>query len=38
MDPAFAKTVGVAARQRVLESCNWSDSLAKYDRLLGVPG
>ena len=38
MDPVFAKTVGAAARQRVLEFCNWADSLAKYDRLLGVTG
>ena len=35
MDPVFAKTVGAAARQRVLELYDWADSLAKYDRLLG---
>jgi sugar transferase (PEP-CTERM/EpsH1 system associated) len=38
MDPVFAKTIGAAARQRVLEMWNWADSLARYDRLLGVPG
>jgi sugar transferase (PEP-CTERM/EpsH1 system associated) len=38
MDPVFAKTVGAAARQWVLERCDWADSLAKYDRLLGVTG
>jgi polysaccharide biosynthesis protein PslH len=38
MDPVFAKTVGAAGRQRVLEMYNWADSLAKYDRLLGVTG
>jgi sugar transferase (PEP-CTERM/EpsH1 system associated) len=35
MDPAFAKALGAAARRRVLESCDWADLLAKYDRLLG---
>ena len=34
MDRDFAKTIGAAARQRVLELCNWADTLAKYDRLL----
>jgi sugar transferase (PEP-CTERM/EpsH1 system associated) len=38
MDPIFAKTVGAAARQRILELCNWADSLTRYDRLLGVNG
>ena len=35
MDPIFAKSVGAAARQRVLEFYDWSQSLAGYDRLLG---
>ena len=34
MDPTFAAKIGVAARQLVLESCRWAESLAKYDRLL----
>jgi hypothetical protein len=38
MNPVFAKTVGAAARQRVLEFYNWADSLAEYDRLLGMSG
>jgi glycosyltransferase involved in cell wall biosynthesis len=39
MDPAFAKTIGTAARNRVLQRYNWMDSLAKYDRLLELtPG
>ena len=36
IDPVFAKSVGTAARKRVLERYNWADSLAKYDRLLEV--
>jgi sugar transferase (PEP-CTERM/EpsH1 system associated) len=36
MDPAFAKPLGAAARQRVLALYSWRDSLAKYDRLFGV--
>jgi sugar transferase (PEP-CTERM/EpsH1 system associated) len=35
MDPAFAKALGAAARRMVLESCDWADSLEKYDRVLG---
>jgi glycosyltransferase involved in cell wall biosynthesis len=34
MNPTFAKTVAAAARQWVLQMCNWADSLEKYDRLL----
>ena len=34
MDPVFATTIGVAARQRVLELYDWADSLATYDQLL----
>jgi sugar transferase (PEP-CTERM/EpsH1 system associated) len=36
MNPVFAKTIGAAARQRVLEFYDWSRSLAAYDRLLLV--
>ena len=35
LDPVFAKTIGSAARQRVLDLYSWRDSLGKYDRLLG---
>jgi glycosyltransferase involved in cell wall biosynthesis len=35
MNPAFATTVAAAARNWVLNRCNWADSLEKYDRLLG---
>ena len=34
MDPVLAKSVGTAARQRVISSYNWADSLTKYDRVL----
>jgi sugar transferase (PEP-CTERM/EpsH1 system associated) len=34
LDPLLAKAVGVAARERVLQRYDWSNSLAKYDRLL----
>jgi sugar transferase (PEP-CTERM/EpsH1 system associated) len=38
MEPAFAKAVGGAARERVLQAYNWADSLAKYDGLLFPSG
>ena len=38
MNPVFAKTIGAAARQRVLELYDWADSLTKYDRLLEETG
>ena len=38
MDPAFAMRIGAAARERVLQSYNWADSLAKFDLLLEETG
>jgi sugar transferase (PEP-CTERM/EpsH1 system associated) len=33
MDPVFARTIGAAARQRVVEAYGWADRLARYDQL-----